>query len=94
MARSPDISSPSWLGKGKAEGSSTRYEAELELENIKGQGDVRSKLRHREYIKKRVHVSRIKYRFSSVNRTILKLKTHAPPKGDNHEEVQSLYIEH
>lgn len=89
-ARPPDISSPSWPGKGKAEGSSTRYGGELEPETTKGQGDARSKQRHWEYIKKRVHVSRRKVRFSSVNRKILKSKTHEPLEADNQAEVQSL----
>ena len=90
MARPPDISSPNWPETGKAEGSSTRYGGELEPENTKGQGDARSKPRHWEYIKKRVHVSRRKDRFSSVNRKILKSKTHEPLEADNQAEVQSL----
>ena len=39
---------------------------------------------------KTVRVSRREDRFSPANRKLLKPKTHEPPEGDNHAEVQSL----
>lgn len=67
------ISSPSWPRKERQKGSSTRYGESLSLKPPRAKV-MRGPNRDTGNTSKRVHVSRRKVRFSSVNRKIHNLK--------------------